>query len=314
MRHYERKGVIQKPPRQANGYRAYPPETLARVQLVRRALAIGFTLDELTEILRVRDAGGAPCRRVRDLAASKLETVEKRLQETLTLRDELRAALKDWGARLAQTPKNKRSGLLETLDLPKTLQPKHGTHFTTTLKNNPGKKRNMKLLATIALATLGASSLLGHDDKDSSMAGCPAMQGDSGMNERGNQGMGFSQAKTTHHFRLAPDGGAIEVSSNNVRDNVSRNQIRMHLGHIAKMFQQGNFEIPMFVHAKLPDAAATMQKEKGNIRYIYEETEGGGRVRIRTNNPTALKAVHEFLRFQITEHRTGDPVEVGGTF
>ena len=121
------------------------------------------------------------------------------------------------------------------------------------------------------------------------------------------RGDGFPQEKTTHHFRLAPDGGAIEVSANDPHDQTSRGQIRMHLRHIARMFEQGDFEIPMFVHDKLPDGAAAMKKDKAAIRYTYEETKDGGRVRIRTSDPKALGAVHAFIRFQIREHQTGDP-------
>ena len=72
LRHYERKGIMQKPRRSANNYREYPQEALVRVQVVRRALAVGFTLDELSRIFRKRDAGEIPCRHVRDLAALKL--------------------------------------------------------------------------------------------------------------------------------------------------------------------------------------------------------------------------------------------------
>ena len=139
LRHYEAKGVIQPPPRQANGYRVYPAETLARVQLVRRALAIGFTLDELKDILRERDLGGAPCRRVRELAARKLESVEERLKELIGLRDELQMTLKEWDTRLARTRRNRRAALLETLILPEALRPRRGTHFTTIARTR--KKR-----------------------------------------------------------------------------------------------------------------------------------------------------------------------------
>nr|MDQ5839375.1 MerR family transcriptional regulator [Acidobacteriota bacterium] len=67
LRHYERKGVLACPRRSANGYREYPADALARVRLVRRALAVGFTLDELARILRARERGVAPCREVREL-------------------------------------------------------------------------------------------------------------------------------------------------------------------------------------------------------------------------------------------------------
>jgi DNA-binding transcriptional MerR regulator len=115
LRHYERKGVLPRPRRAANGYRQYPPEALDRVRLVRRALAVGFTLDELAPVLSVRDRGAAPCRQVRELAAAKLAEVEERLTQMIELRDELRTTLKEWDGRLAETPDGRRAGLLEAL-------------------------------------------------------------------------------------------------------------------------------------------------------------------------------------------------------
>jgi hypothetical protein len=53
-----------------------------------------------------------------------------------------------------------------------------------------------------------------------------------------------------------------------------------------------------------------MQRLKTEIKYEFEKMEGGGRVRITTQNAEALKAIHEFLRFQIKEHETGDPLEM----
>jgi DNA-binding transcriptional MerR regulator len=143
LRHYERKGVIQRPPRQANGYRIYPSETLRRVELVRRSLAIGFTLDELAKALRIRDQGGAPCRKVRELAVTKLGEVEERLKELLVLRDELRATLKEWDRKLAKAPKNLPARLLESLSVTASLRPKRRANFTTTTttKKKPSNKR-----------------------------------------------------------------------------------------------------------------------------------------------------------------------------
>lgn len=115
LRHYERKGVLLRPRRAANGYRQYPPEALDRVLLVRRALGVGFTLDELSRVLSVRDRGGAPCREVRALAAAKLAEVEERLAQLSEMRGELRATLIEWDERLAQTSAGGRAGLLESL-------------------------------------------------------------------------------------------------------------------------------------------------------------------------------------------------------
>jgi len=115
LRHYERKGVLGKPGRSTNGYREYSEGAADRVRLVRRALAVGFTLDELSSVLKVRDRGGVPCQRVRELAAEKLSGIESQLSELSTLRDELQSTLKDWDRRLARTGPDASAGLLEAL-------------------------------------------------------------------------------------------------------------------------------------------------------------------------------------------------------
>jgi len=115
LRHYERVGVLPRPPRTQSGYRRYPPSAVDRVRLIRRALAIGFSLDELRRVLQVRDRGGAPCRHVRDLAASKLTQLEQRIVELEALRDQLRGLLQDWDGRLARTPDGQPARLLESL-------------------------------------------------------------------------------------------------------------------------------------------------------------------------------------------------------
>ena len=144
---------------------------------------------------------------------------------------------------------------------------------------------------------------------------CPMQQHTSehdaaAMNRRGEQGMGFSQTATTHHFRLSKEGGEIEVEANDAHDAASRDQIRMHLRHIAESFAAGDFEIPMFVHDQVPPGVPAMRQLKDAISYKFAETEHGGRVRINTKDTNASAAVHEFLRFQIKEHHTGDPLDV----
>ena len=129
------------------------------------------------------------------------------------------------------------------------------------------------------------------------------------MMKRGDQAMGFSHEKTTHHFRLFDNGGAIEVTANDPNDTTSRDEIRQHLSHIAQMFAAGNFDVPMLIHATTPPGVSTMKELRDQIRYVFQETDSGARVRISTTNPKAVEAVHNFLRFQIAEHQTGDPTE-----
>jgi DNA-binding transcriptional MerR regulator len=139
LRHYERKGVVAPPPRGANGYRKYPEQALKRVQLVRRALGLGFTLDDLAGVLRVRDRGGIPCGRVRALAATKLEELELRLRELTIQRNNLRAALREWDTQLAKTPAGKRAGLLDSIPQTIAAAPKRSAPFSTKHNNQPRK-------------------------------------------------------------------------------------------------------------------------------------------------------------------------------
>jgi DNA-binding transcriptional MerR regulator len=138
LRHYERKGVLARPRRGRNGYRQYAAGAIDRVRLVRRALAVGFTLDELAGILRVRDSGGAPCHEVRALAAAKLANIESQLTDLIALRDELRTTLKDWDGRLKRTT-GAPAHLLESLSTHHSSR-----RFLSPLKPNKKKEKNSR--------------------------------------------------------------------------------------------------------------------------------------------------------------------------
>jgi hypothetical protein len=133
---------------------------------------------------------------------------------------------------------------------------------------------------------------------------------DSAMNRRGDHVMGFEQQKTTHHFVLTKSGGIIQVTAKDASDIASRDHIRMHLQHISKAFAEGDFADPHEVHEEDPPGVATLKKEKDKISYKFESIDAGGKVIIHTDDSTALEAVHEYLRYQIREHKTGDPVTV----
>lgn len=125
----------------------------------------------------------------------------------------------------------------------------------------------------------------------------------------GDQAMGFPHDKTTHHFRLAENGGAIEVTADHPTDTANIDAIRMHLAHIAQVFSEGDFSIPMFVHDGIPPGVTTMKLLKDKIHFAYEPLDSGGRVSVSSDDAVARAAIHDFLRFQITDHQTGDPLE-----
>jgi hypothetical protein len=129
------------------------------------------------------------------------------------------------------------------------------------------------------------------------------MQHDADLKKHGAMAMGFDQDKTEHRFRLAPDGGSIEVAVKDPADTTNRDAIRAHLQEIAKSFAAGDFSKPMMTHGERPDGVPAMARLKEAIRYTYEQTPDGGRVRISTENRDARDAVHAFLQYQIREHK-----------
>jgi hypothetical protein len=146
--------------------------------------------------------------------------------------------------------------------------------------------------------------------QDTGASKAPSKEHQHQVNENGDKAMGFSHQKATHHFILQAQGGVIRVDANSKDDKESREQIQSHLGHIAKMFKAGDFNTPMLVHSVTPPGTSTMTKLKADISYTYEPSPTGGRVVIATRAKEALAAVHEFLRFQIKDHATGDPLTV----
>lgn len=114
IRHYERIGVLPKAPRTASGYRIYPAHAVNRILIVRRALRIGFTLAELSDIFETRDAGGAPCRRVFELAQVKLRGIDADIAALKRTRRYLAVILTEWDARM-QKAGGRKAHLLQSL-------------------------------------------------------------------------------------------------------------------------------------------------------------------------------------------------------
>jgi hypothetical protein len=126
------------------------------------------------------------------------------------------------------------------------------------------------------------------------------------VNEHGDHVMGFSHEKTSHHFELHYDGGTIDVRTNEAKDAEGRDQIRSHFQHITQMFAAGNFNAPMLIHGDNVPGTAVMTKLKDQIHWDLQQTPRGARIMITADNKESLDAVHDFLRFQIQDHQTGD--------
>jgi len=115
LRHYERLGLLPAPIRSPANYRNYPPPAVGRVQLIQRAIKVGFSLTELKAILKERDAGGQPCRQVRRLLTTKIRDMELQIRDLVSMHAELARISRDWDRRLSRTAKGEPAKLLENL-------------------------------------------------------------------------------------------------------------------------------------------------------------------------------------------------------
>jgi len=96
LHYYERLGLLQKPRRSATNYRLYSSDAIRRVQFIKKAQAIGLTLEETKQILDLKEHGRSPCGKVAELGEKHLQEIDARLDRLRKYRCALLAALKDW--------------------------------------------------------------------------------------------------------------------------------------------------------------------------------------------------------------------------
>lgn len=179
----------------------------------------------------------------------------------------------------------------------------------------------MKTLAlpmTLSLAVLATQAAAAQDQADP-MASCPMhaqhMKADGSAAhgkdvDRRHDMLGMAHGESTHSFRLFADGGAIELRANDAGDRKTIDAIRAHLQEVAKQFDHADFSTPAFVHGYAPDGVDAMKRLRADIAYRYDELATGGRIRITTKTADARAAIHDFLRFQVTEHRTANSGQI----
>ena len=96
LRFYEKSGLLDRPARTASGYRVYGAAILDRLSFIKKAQVLGFTLDEIRELIAHKRAGENPCTHVRAKVKSRLADLDERIQQMIAYRDELKAELKQW--------------------------------------------------------------------------------------------------------------------------------------------------------------------------------------------------------------------------
>ena len=96
LRFYERSGLLGRPARTESGYRMYDAAVLQRLDFIKRAQVLGFSLDEIKRIIADKEASKSPCREVREIVRQRLEELDERMKEMRRYRRELGTALAKW--------------------------------------------------------------------------------------------------------------------------------------------------------------------------------------------------------------------------
>jgi DNA-binding transcriptional MerR regulator len=96
LRFYERSGLLGRPGRTESGYRVYDAEVLRRLDFIKRAQVLGFSLQEIKQIIADKAAGRSPCREVREIVRHRLAELDEKMKEMRRYRKELGAALARW--------------------------------------------------------------------------------------------------------------------------------------------------------------------------------------------------------------------------
>ena len=96
LRFYEKSGLLERPSRTFSGYRVYDADVLERLAFIKRAQTLGFSLDEIRQIVDDARRGESPCDEVREIVRRRLAEVDERLRELKRFRSELKDTLDEW--------------------------------------------------------------------------------------------------------------------------------------------------------------------------------------------------------------------------
>ena len=156
------------------------------------------------------------------------------------------------------------------------------------------------LLAILSLAALPRLATAQHEHEHARRAESDTAFAE--MQSRGKSAMGVDQYTSAHQFQDLADGGRIELQRDG-DDSAGRARIRQHMEQIAGRFGAGDFLLPGYVHARTVPGTAVMVARRALITYTVESLPRGAAVRVRSADPDAIRAIHEFLEFQRQDHR-----------
>ena len=167
------------------------------------------------------------------------------------------------------------------------------------------RTQQSRTILILLVGMLACSERRSADSETNALSHDSAERAFAQIQARGQRAMGVDQYTSQHRFESLPDGGRITLRRDSA-DTAGGARIRAHMQEIAAAFQQGNFDLPGFVHGREVPGTAVMRARRAHITYTPDSASGGGQLRIRSRDSAAIAAIHQFLAFQRRDHRAGD--------
>lgn len=150
------------------------------------------------------------------------------------------------------------------------------------------------LLLLSALASLGWSQAPASSETD--------------LNSRFSKALGTDASKIVQHYYLVKNGGVIEFTAKDPNDSPTISAVQKYLDAQKDLFEKGKTDTDADVHGRVPDGVPTLKKLRNEITFFAVKTDEGAALRMFSVNDQARQAIQDFLKFQINEHKTGDPL------
>ena len=96
LRFYEKSGLLDRPARTYGGYRTYGSDVLERIAFIKQAQVLGFSLDEIRQLIEHKRKGESPCAEVREIVRSRLDELNERIAQMVQYREDLKRELAGW--------------------------------------------------------------------------------------------------------------------------------------------------------------------------------------------------------------------------
>jgi len=128
------------------------------------------------------------------------------------------------------------------------------------------------------------------------------------LNSRFSKALGTDASHIIQHYYLVKNGGVIEFAAKDLSDSATISALQKYMEAQKDLFEKGKTDADADVHGKVPDGVPILKKLRNEITFFTVKNDDGGALRMFSTNDQARQAIQDFLKFQINEHKTGDPL------